>query len=93
MFPGRAIPHATALVVTPAWWQQCGEKFLSETHINTQSAAVLTVLAKLLRSLLLDNHTGNRRRTLKNLKNFLHSFSVTSPHKIFLLNHKQTFCS
>jgi len=41
MFPGRAIPHATALVVTPAWWQQCGEKFLSETHINTQSAAVI----------------------------------------------------
>jgi hypothetical protein len=41
MLPGRAIPHATALVVTPAWPQQCGKKLLSETHINTQSAAVI----------------------------------------------------
>ncbi len=41
MLPGRAIPHATALVVTPTWQQQCGEKLLSETHINTQSAAVI----------------------------------------------------
>jgi hypothetical protein len=48
----------------------------------------LTVLAKLLRPLLLDNHTGNRRRTLKNFKNFLHSFSVTSPHKIFLVHER-----
>ncbi len=41
MLPGRAIPHATALVVTPAWPQKCGKKLLSETQINTQSAAVI----------------------------------------------------